>query len=205
MGNTSSHGDDKELQECIGFHGHFCPGLAIGFRSARELMRILGASKAGDEELFAIVETDACGADAIQVMTGCTFGKGNFSFLDHGKHAFILGSRRRSIAFRASLRADAEIFDDKLAGCLKRMQSNTATPEERNSFFRLRDDAGRRILDMELEKLLKIEEAKIEFPPKARIVRSEVCPVCKEPVRHDYMDHLHGAPACRSCRESSNT
>ncbi len=41
-------------------------------------MRILQVERDGDEELFAIVETDACGADAIQVITGCTFGKGNF-------------------------------------------------------------------------------------------------------------------------------
>ncbi len=73
-----SQDKNQMLQACIGFHGHFCPGLAIGFKAAGELMRILQVERDGDEELFAIVETDACGADAIQVITGCTFGKGNF-------------------------------------------------------------------------------------------------------------------------------
>ena len=68
----------RDFKKCVEFHGHTCPGLAIGFRAARTLMERLGARKAPDEELVAIVETDACGADAIQVMTGCTFGKGNF-------------------------------------------------------------------------------------------------------------------------------
>jgi len=80
----------EDWQKCIEFHGHTCPGLAIGFQAARVLMERLGVLRAPDEELVAIVETDACGADAIQVMTGCTFGKGNFVFKDYGKHAFSL-------------------------------------------------------------------------------------------------------------------
>ena len=73
-----------DFGKCIEFHGHTCPGLAIGFRAARTLMERLGVKKAPDEELVAIVETDACGADAIQVMTGCTFGKGNASVFVSG-------------------------------------------------------------------------------------------------------------------------
>ncbi len=34
--------------------------------------------RAVDEEIVAVVETDACFSDAVQVMTGCTFGKGDF-------------------------------------------------------------------------------------------------------------------------------
>src|SRR5271157_3400032 len=83
------------LTKCVEFHGHMCPGLAIGFRAARTLMERLGVRRASDEELLAIVETDACGADAIQVMTGCTFGKGNFIFKNYGKHAFSLMDRRK--------------------------------------------------------------------------------------------------------------
>ena len=79
-----------EFRKCVDFHGHICPGVAIGFQAARILMERLGVHRAPDEELVATVETDACGADAIQVMTGCTFGKGNFVFKDYGKHAFSL-------------------------------------------------------------------------------------------------------------------
>jgi formylmethanofuran dehydrogenase subunit E len=41
-----------------------------------------------DEELITIIETNACSADAIQVLTGCTFGKGNFFHKNHGKHVY---------------------------------------------------------------------------------------------------------------------
>ena len=97
----------EDFRKCAEFHGHICPGLAIGFQAARILMARLGASRAPDEELAAIVETDACGADAIQVMTGCTFGKGNLILKNYGKHAFSLADRKRGKAFRACLRPDA--------------------------------------------------------------------------------------------------
>lgn len=64
---------------CAVFHGHVCPGLALGFVASDFAMAKLLASHAEDEELVAVVENDACFADAVQVLTGCTFGKGNFT------------------------------------------------------------------------------------------------------------------------------
>jgi formylmethanofuran dehydrogenase subunit E len=46
-----------------------------------------------DEELVAIVENDACGVDALQCITGCTFGKGNLLFRDYGKQVYTIYSR----------------------------------------------------------------------------------------------------------------
>ena len=92
-----------DFSKCAEFHGHTCPGLAIGFQAARTLMERLDVRKSPDEELLAIVETDACGADAIQVMTGCTFGKGNFLFKNYGKHAFSLLDRRKGKGVRVCL------------------------------------------------------------------------------------------------------
>ena len=39
------------------FHGHMCPGLAIGIRAAELALREIGPH-AKDEEVVAIVETD---------------------------------------------------------------------------------------------------------------------------------------------------
>lgn len=197
--------DNQALQECIRFHGHFCPGLAIGFKAAEELMRILQAKKAGDEELFAIVETDACGADAIQVIAGCTFGKGNFFFLDYGKHAFTLGSRQRDKAVRASLRSARETFDPDFVSLFEVMRSKNATAQERSKFFQLREKVARRIVDMEIDKLFIMRDVAIEFPPRAPVVLSEVCPKCNEPVRFDYLQDFKGVLLCPSCRKISLT
>ncbi len=83
----------KELiDKTIAFHGHSCPGLAIGIRAAELALKEIG--KAPDEETVAVVETDMCGVDAIQYLTGCTYGKGNLIHKDYGKNAFTFYRRR---------------------------------------------------------------------------------------------------------------
>lgn len=106
-------------EEIIDFHGHSCPGLAIGYRLADAAMQELGVSRSDDEELFAVVESDACGVDALQCVSGCTFGKGNLIFRDYGKHAYRLFSRVKKQGVRVlfhggsipeALRADRPAF-----------------------------------------------------------------------------------------------
>lgn len=90
-----------DWEKAVEFHGHICPGLASGYRAAQAALRALGATgRAADEELVAIAETDACGVDAIQVVTGCTAGKGNLFFRDYGKHAYTIGRRSDGQAVR---------------------------------------------------------------------------------------------------------
>ena len=72
----------EELQPLIAFHGHFCPGILIGWRAAKLAMKLLGTSRDKEEEMVAITENDACGVDAVQFILGCTFGKGNQHFRD---------------------------------------------------------------------------------------------------------------------------
>ncbi len=45
----------------------------MGVRAAEVALEEIGAHSA-DEEVVAIAETDMCGVDAIQFLTGCTFG-----------------------------------------------------------------------------------------------------------------------------------
>ena len=62
---------DAPYDEVVRFHGHTCPGLALGFRVAGAAVEALDIGRASDEELVAIVENDACGIDAIQYLLGC--------------------------------------------------------------------------------------------------------------------------------------
>ncbi|NIT04240.1 formylmethanofuran dehydrogenase, partial [Candidatus Saccharibacteria bacterium] len=48
----------KSFDDVVEFHGHLCPGLAIGFRVARAALDELG-QRAEDEELVAVVENDS--------------------------------------------------------------------------------------------------------------------------------------------------
>jgi len=82
----------KALERVVSFHGHLCPGLAMGVQASRLALREIGPS-AKDEEVVAVVETDMCGVDGIQFLTGCTFGKGNLVHRDYGKNAYTFYRR----------------------------------------------------------------------------------------------------------------
>ena len=62
---------EKQLWEkCVEFHGHECPGLAIGFRAFYVAKEKLNLNFSKDEEIVCVTENDACGVDAIQVLSG---------------------------------------------------------------------------------------------------------------------------------------
>jgi formylmethanofuran dehydrogenase subunit E len=188
-----------DFTKCVEFHGHICPGLAIGFQAAKVLMGRLGVRKAPDEELIAIVETDACGADAIQVMTGCTFGKGNFIFENYGKHAFSLADRKRGKAMRVWLRPDAFEADPKYLSLSEKVQNDEASPRELAQFRQLQQERTQNILDADAESLFKIEEISPDITPKARIIESGTCDFCGEPTKMDLLRKINGKRMCIPC------
>ena len=194
---------NEELTKCVEFHGHMCPGLAIGFQAARTLMERLGVRRAPDEELLAIVETDACGADAIQVMTGCTFGKGNFIFKNYGKHAFSLADRKRGKAIRVSLRPDAFKANPGYFSISEKIQKNEASAEEIGRFRQFQQERTQKILDANTESLFKIEEIFPDIPPKARIMESGTCDFCGEPTKMDLLCKIDGKRACIPCAQEN--
>jgi formylmethanofuran dehydrogenase subunit E len=58
---------NKELwDKAVAFHGHECPGLAIGFKACEAAAEKIGIGVSDDEEIVCITENDACGVDAIQ-------------------------------------------------------------------------------------------------------------------------------------------
>src|SRR3990172_4604312 len=104
----------KSLSDVADFHGHVCPGLALGFRVSKLALNELGG-RSKDEELVAMVENDSCAVDAVQVMTGCTFGKGNLIFRDYGKqvYTFIKRPSGKSIRISIDWQKPAETKEEK--------------------------------------------------------------------------------------------
>ena len=121
------------FEGAVTFHGHRCPGLALGYRAAGVGLKALGADPAGDEEVVAVVENDACGVDGLQVRAGCTFGKGNLRFLDYGKHVYTFYDRASGRGVRVATRPDFSTarFDPGFGALRERVQGGTATPDER--------------------------------------------------------------------------
>jgi formylmethanofuran dehydrogenase subunit E len=192
---------NSDFTRCVQFHGHTCPGLAIGFQAATTLMKRLDVRKAPDEELLAIVETDACGADAIQVMTGCTFGKGNFIFKNYGKHAFSLMDRRRGKGIRVCLLPDVFESAPEYLSLSKKVQSDEASAKEAERFRQLQQERVQKVLEADPESLFKIEEISADIPAKARIMESGICDLCREPTKIDLLRKINSKKICIPCAE----
>ena len=84
----------SDWEKCVEFHGHSCGGLRIGYRAAQYAMELLNIGFSDNEQVVCISENDACGVDAIQVMLGCSIGKGNLLFHMTGKQAIELVQKK---------------------------------------------------------------------------------------------------------------
>jgi len=167
---------NKELWEkCAAFHGHICPGLAIGFRATEIALEKLGGdfTRAVDEELVCVTENDACGVDAVQVITGCTFGKGNLIYRPTGKMAFTFFQRETGKAVRVVLKASAKEM----------------SREERRIF----------ILEAPAEEVFDVKEPNCTLPEKARGFATLVCEACGEPAPENKMRLQDGKKVCLDC------
>ena len=190
---------EEMVQKTVAFHGHMCPGLAIGIRAAAVALRDIGPH-AHDEEVVAVVETDMCGVDAIQSLTGCTFGKGNLIHLDYGKNAFTFYRRSDGKGIRLVTRLDAFGEPDPEWEALReRLGEADLTPEERERFRELHAARSRQILDIPLDELFELKEPEGKIPRHARVMESVTCESCSEQVMETRTRRFEGRTLCIPC------
>jgi formylmethanofuran dehydrogenase subunit E len=193
---------EKTLWEkAVEFHGHVCPGLAMGYRAACEAMERLAQERAEDDQIVAMVETDACGVDAIQVITGCTFGKGNLIFRDLGKQVFLFGVRGKDEGLRVAMKYGAlKKFEPEGWSELRKKYFNGKTDEEEKKRFRtLHEQLAEKILTVPLEEIMETKRVTIELPPKAKIYETRQCFFCGEGVMEPRVRVREGKFACLEC------
>ena len=183
------------------FHGHVCPGSAIGYHAAEIAIKELSSSRSEDEEFLAIVENDSCSVDAVQVVTGCTFGKGNLIFKDHGKQVFTFVNRNTGGALRVSLSKNIDEIDPEFSELRKKAFSESAGKEEKIEFEKRKNEFSQKILDMPDDELFKIEHVKIQIPEEARMFPSVKCAKCGEMVAEHRARVENGNFVCIPCFE----
>ncbi len=188
-----------DFEQCAEFHGHICPGLSIGYRASRAGMDWLKEHRSEDEEIVAIVETNACGADAVQVLTGCTFGKGNFFFKDYGKQVLTLISRNSGDGVRVALKAGALELTDEHKRLMEKMRAGQATESEKQRFQTVHLERAGDILTKPLDELFDVRSVKEQPPSKAVIEPSEPCGKCGEPTMPSKMTYSGGKKLCGDC------
>jgi len=166
--------DKKELWEkCAAFHGHVCPGLTIGYRAALYAAELLGLEYSDDEQVVCIAENDACGIDAIQVILGCSAGKGNLLFHMRGKQAFSFYERNSGKSVRLVLKPKPREMD--------RAESLKYYHECSN------------------EEMFTVKPATIRLPVKAKIFDSYVCEECGETTAANWIRIAGGRKLCMDC------
>ncbi|MCF7794125.1 MAG: TraR/DksA C4-type zinc finger protein [Candidatus Cloacimonetes bacterium] len=171
-----------KFEEVVKFHGHSCPGLAMGYKLTLAALEKLNKLRAEDEEIVAIVENDACGTDAVQFISGCTFGKGNFIFKDHGKMVYTFICRKSGRAIRASRNPDF----------LNRVKKEESSREELIN----------QILESKSEDFANLEEISIELPPEAKLYKNIVCEECGETAMETRIRKRDGRKLCIPCAEN---
>ena len=187
---------EEDFKKAAEFHGHVCPGLAMGYRVARYVKAHYPRSE--DEELVCIAENKSCSVDAVQFLLGCTAGKGNLIVIDNGKQAFTFYSRDHGKALRIYFKGDVFAGMDAMR---QKMAAGTLTPAEKKEMQSLRTRIMEQILAGRDEDLLDVREAEIPAPEKARIYPSLVCQECGERFMEIMGRTAEGKVLCKGCFE----
>jgi formylmethanofuran dehydrogenase subunit E len=198
---TASAITPGQIEKAVAFHGHWCPGLALGLRAAELALNEVG--HAGDEDIVAVVETDMCAVDAIQFLTGCTFGKGNLLYLDHGKAAFSFYRRKDGKAVRVLARPGA--YGDlrrEMEPLHKKMLAGELSEEEQQRLQEIRGRICDAIMQAPLEELFTLTPVTRPAPPKARILKSLTCDACGEATMETRTRRFDEKILCIPCFEA---
>lgn len=167
------------LDEVVSFHGHSCPGLAIGIRAAEYALQEFKESDG--EDLVCVTETDMCAVDGIQYLTQCTMGKGNIVHLDYGKAAFSFFDRNSGKTIRMVLRPDAK-------------EGEKGYPADRSEMII-------NLMNKPLSAIFDLTHLDERPPRPARIMTSIVCDSCREETMESRTRRFDGRTLCIPCFE----
>ena len=156
------------------FHGHECPGLAIGVKAVEAVLEKWSSNLDNpDEDIVCVTENDACGVDAVQALLSCTMGKGNMILRPTGKMAFSFFDRKNGRKMRVMLTA-----------------KNTGM--ERGAYQQY-------LLDAPVDEIFKITEPSFDLPERARLFKSVACEICGEVAPEHKMRLQDGKKVCLDC------
>lgn len=172
--------DESLWSKVADFHGHQCPGLAIGFKACEGAIAELGLDAphlpAVDEEVVCVTENDACGVDAVQVLLGCTYGKSNLISRLRGKMAFSFFVRGTDRRVRLVLEAKNEGLS--------------------------REEYQNHLLTTPYDRLFKVEQPAYDLPEPARLFPSQACAVCGESTAEFGLRVQDGKLVCLDCYDA---
>ncbi len=185
-------------------HGHKCPAMPMGLRVGASAMNKLGVERAKDGELVTLIEIGdnhcaTCFADGIQMITGCTFGKGNIKKLHYGKWGVTLIDKKSGRAIRVTPKASA-MEANKKSDFFKKYREKgipaSSVPEE--VVMPLID----RVMNSDEDKLINAGEIfKYEVVENPHSFEGFICDLCGEMTVEPYGRISGDKKVCIPCRE----
>lgn len=165
-----------QWEKCVAFHGHECGGLTIGYKAALYAAQLLELSFSDDEQVVCVSENDACGVDAIQVLLGCSIGKGNLMFHMRGKQAFSFYNRETGKSVRLVLKPKPQ----------------NMTREESFAYYQSCEPCD----------MFEVKPTTIQLPEKARLFSSYTCDCCGESTGANWIRLDGDKKLCLDCWET---
>lgn len=187
-------------------HGHKCPAMPLGLRAGAAAMNALAVPRAKDKDLVAILELgddhcSHCFADGVQMITGCTFGKGNIRKVHHGKFGLTLVDRATGRAVRVVPLARAQMQMKQTRFFQEYRSRNvpaSRVPDE------VVDPLIEQVMSAPQEQLLAVgPEFRTEVDKKPETFATRVCQGCGEVVVDRYLRVAGDKLVCIPCAEKS--
>ncbi len=165
-------------------------------------MNKLGVERTGDSFLHAIVELGdhhcaTCFADGVQVITGCTFGKGNIEKKHLGKWGLTLIDKRTNRAVRVVPKAEAMMQTKKTPFFRDYREKGVPPTKVPDAVV---EPLVEKVMNAPAEMLMTVSEV-FEYPwqEPPHSFSSIVCPGCGEMVVEEYTEEKNGKKVCRDC------
>ena len=179
------------LDQSSARHNHLCPRQVLGVRVALAGVEALNLTvPRSDKRLLAILETDGCFADGVEVASGCTVGHRTLRVEDFGKIAAVFVDVKQECAVRVAPSVDVR---DRAYGY---------APDERRHYFAQLH--GYQM--MPDEELLTVEAVHLNRPIAEIVSRPGVrvhCASCGEEIINEREVLVDDRPYCRHCAHGS--
>ncbi len=186
--------------KAVTFHGHICPGIAVGFRASVYALNLLGyKGEKFSDSYNVVVENDVCGNDGVQIVTGCTTGNDGLIIDNKGKQAFNFISKKTARGIRLVLNVPLWESDEPIY-LHQKVKGGISTEQEKKSFFAFRHQRGLQIMNIPDEQLFKVADVELVLPKKPRLYPFVKCSVCKEEVMTPWASEFEGNIICAGCK-----
>jgi formylmethanofuran dehydrogenase subunit E len=188
---------DMKLQRVADFHGHLCPELVIGYRAAMYAQKRLLLNLVDTSGLPVIAENTSSAVDAIQHLTGCTFGNGRLVALDYGKHAYTF-LPEEGTGLRLTLQ-DAGLPAADFIALGARLQGSEVTLRDTAAYQARLDERIATLLRLDDDALFDVRPALAKWIaplPVSALVR---CRRCGELVAPPRLVETAGEALCQPC------